>query len=165
MHALRKHLLGTAQIRRDYLHTSGLMINELREFLILLEMLILWEQREVFVEGAEPSRLCLSALSWLCEKRRERGGKRIFGQHLLCFRLWARGSHTLHVVNPHTNPSKWDNDQPCCSWWKTWRSVRVSSLTPTTKLGSGQLGYGDLNSGFYESKVCHVLMVAVAETG
>lgn len=37
---LKEHLLGSAEIRRDYMYTSGLMINELAEFLILLEMLI-----------------------------------------------------------------------------------------------------------------------------
>ena len=40
MYVLKEHLLGSAEIRRDYMYTSGLMINELAEFLILLEMLI-----------------------------------------------------------------------------------------------------------------------------
>lgn len=40
MDSLKEYLLDSAQIRRDYLHTSGLMINESAELLIVLEVLI-----------------------------------------------------------------------------------------------------------------------------
>lgn len=99
-------------------------------------MLISWEQREpTTCEKAEPSRLCLAPLSWLCEKGRKRGGERICAQRPLDPRHWARGSHTLSVVNPHANPSKQDYNQPC-SWWKTWRSTRLSHWTWATQPGS-----------------------------
>lgn len=51
----------------------------------------------------------------LGENGRKRGGERIFVQHLLYFRHWARGSHILHVVNPPSKFSKEDYDQACCN--------------------------------------------------
>lgn len=97
-------------------------------------------------------------------ERKEEGRGEISAQHLLHSTHWGRGSHGLHVADPPSNPSKQDYGQPDGSGWFRMvpRSTRSSSsLTQATQPRSVELRSEGLNSGLYESKVCHRVMTAL----
>lgn len=156
MYVLKEHLLGSAEIRRDYMYTSGLMINELAEFLILLEMLITWEQREPFVKGLSCPNSACPHRPGSVRKEGKREGKNICSE-LTVFQTLGKGLLQTRCSLSSHQPFK----------ARLQSALFLMENLDVSEIKQPDLGHParkckprseDLSSGFYEYKVCHVVI-------
>lgn len=163
MYVLKEHLLGSAEIRRDYLYTSGLMINEVAEFLILLEMLISWEQREPFLKGLScPDGACLHRRGSV-RKEGKGEGKNICSE-LSVFQTLGKG--LLQTQCSLSSHQSFKARLPSALF--LMENLEVNEIKQPDSGHSARKCKSrseDVNSGFYEYKVCHVVVITVAGFG